>query len=87
MGYPSHTWTGTPPDTGISILFEAPRALPVAPAPPRLLDRVCHTIRASESGTDIRTIQELVGHRDVTTTMIYTRVLNKGGLGVRSPLD
>ena len=40
-----------------------------------------------ESGTDIRTIQALLGHRDVTTTMIYTHVLNKGGLGVKSPLD
>jgi site-specific recombinase XerD len=40
-----------------------------------------------ESGTDIRTIRELLGHRDVTTTMIYTHVLNKGGLGVKSPLD
>ena len=40
-----------------------------------------------ESGTDIRTLQELPGHKDVTTTQIYTHVMRKPGLGVRSPLD
>ncbi len=96
--FPASTFTADP-QTGARGRFHlhptsVQRAVKTAVRSLGLAKRItCHTFRHSfathllEDGYDIRTIQELLGHRSVKTTMVYTHVLNRGGLGIRSPLD
>jgi len=96
--FPSRTFCRDPYDGSIVRHHVHPRTLQRAVA--QALHRAgivkpagCHTFRHCfathllEAGSDIRTVQELLGHADVSTTMIYTHVLNRGGQAVRSPLD
>ena len=72
-----------------------PRNSPASTQKPKLLERLRESLclhhsyanHLLEDGYDIQTVRELLGHKDVKTTMIYTHVLNRGGQGVRSPVD
>ena len=78
---PTHRTTSSRKTSGV------PPADTTESPKPKLLDQLRKSLHFPETGYDIRTAQELLGHSDVKTTMIYPHVLNRGPAGVRSPMD